>query len=167
MKLKIKEGFMKKKTKIIILSAMIVLLGVTGYLNVVLNNSLSATTTTTTTSTIFSTYRDNRNTSRDQELIYLDAIIDSTSSSEEVVATAQTKKLNLISQIETELVAEGLIKASGFDDCVVSVAESGNVNVAVKTDSDELSVEDCATITSIIKEQFNVSAKNVVIIPVV
>ena len=44
---------MKKRTKIIILSAMVLLLGLTAYLNVVLNNSVSdpGAPTTTTTST--------------------------------------------------------------------------------------------------------------------
>ncbi len=159
---------MKKRTKIIILSLMIVLLGVTGYLNIVLNNSLSSSTTqtsTTTTTTIFSTYRTNREYSRDQELLYYDAMIESASSSEEVVATAQQAKLDLIALIDKELVAEGLIKASGFSDCVVSKSDSGNINVVLKA-SEELSVSERVTIATIIKEQFNVTAKNIIIIPV-
>ena len=68
---------MKKRTKIIILSVMVVLLGVTGYLNIVLNNSISPTTTTTTTS-YFVSYRNERETNRDQQMLYLDAIISDT-----------------------------------------------------------------------------------------
>ena len=42
---------MKKRTKIIILSVMVLLLGVTGYLNVALNKSLTNNAQETTTTT--------------------------------------------------------------------------------------------------------------------
>ena len=59
---------LKKKTKIFILIAMVLLLGVTGYLNVALNNN--ATTPTSgaiTTANYFDTYRTDRQSTRDQE----------------------------------------------------------------------------------------------------
>ena len=70
---------MKKRTKIIILSLMVVLLGVTGYLNIVLNNSVKNTNTNVTTLSYFASYRNDRSSTRDQEILYYDAIIDSTS----------------------------------------------------------------------------------------
>ena len=101
---------MKKRTKIIILSFMVVLLGVTGYLNIVLNNSTKQTSTTVTTTSYFTSYRNDRSSTRDQEILYYDAIIDSDSSSEEAVKSAQNAKLALISTMEKELAVEGLIK---------------------------------------------------------
>ena len=100
---------MKKRTKIIILSLMIVLLGVTGYLNIVLNNSITEPTNTTTTTSYFVSYRNDRETSRDQQILYYDAIIDNESSSEEAVQNAENAKLELIAQMEKELdeIAEG------------------------------------------------------------
>ena len=41
---------LKKKTKIIILVAMVLLLGVTGYLNIALNNRVTSTSTSAVTS---------------------------------------------------------------------------------------------------------------------
>ena len=63
---------MKKRTKILILVAMVLLLGVTGYLNIVLNSATNETEpTVTTTASYFETYRSDRETTRDQELFKL------------------------------------------------------------------------------------------------
>ena len=52
---------MKKRTKIIIIAVMVLLLGVTGYLNVMLNKSVSNNNNdTVTTSSYFQTYRTDR-----------------------------------------------------------------------------------------------------------
>ena len=122
---------MKKRTKIIILTAMVLLLGVTGYLNIVLNNSIKQTSTTTEAASYFSSFRNDRASTRDQELLYYDAIINGESSTESAVAAAQQAKLDLIDLMDKELVVEGLIKAQGFEDCVVVVTDS-KVNVVVK-----------------------------------
>ena len=71
---------MKKRTKIIILSVMVLLLGVTGYLNVMLNSSIkngtTTTTTTTTTASYFASYRQDRESNRERELAYYQAIVE-------------------------------------------------------------------------------------------
>lgn len=153
---------MKKRTKIIILSLMIVLLGVTGYLNIALNNSAKQTSTTTTTTSYFTSYRNDRSSTRDQEILYYDAIIDSASSTETAIAAAQEAKLSLISTMEKELAVEGLIKAQGFTDCVIAISGS-KVNVVVQCKS--LSENEVAQITTIVKEQLGTELKNIVIIP--
>ena len=156
---------MKKRTKIIILSAMVLLLGVTGYLNVVLNNSVSntSTTNTVTTASYFQTYRTDRESTRDQEMLYYDAIISSESSTSSAIANAEEAKLTLIGQMEKELVVEGLIKAKGFDDCVVTISDS-NVNAVVKTK--ELSSNEVAQIVAVIQSQLSIGIENIKIIPV-
>ena len=151
---------MKKRTKIIILSLMIVLLGVTGYLNIVLNNSITEPTTTTTTS-LFVSYRNDRETSRDQQILYYDAIIDNENSTEEAKKTAENAKLDLIGQMEKELTVEGLIKALGFTDCIISIKDK----VSVVVDSATLTKEEVAQITTTVKEQLGVAEKNIVVIP--
>ena len=156
---------MKKRTKIIILSAMVLLIGVTGYLNVVLNNSVSntSTTNTVTTASYFQTYRTDRESTRDQEMLYYDAIISSESSTSSAIANAEEAKLTLIGQMEKELVVEGLIKAKGFDDCVVTISDS-NVNAVVKTK--ELSSNEVAQIVAVIQSQLSIGIENIKIIPV-
>ena len=153
---------MKKKTKIIVLSLMVVLLGVTGYLNIVLNNQAKQTPTTTTTTSYFTSYRNDRTSTRDQEILYYDAIIDGQDSTAEAVAAAQDAKMSLISTMEKELAVEGLIKFQGFSDCVISINDS-KVSVVVKCAS--LTENEVAQISPIVKEQLGTELKNIVIIP--
>ena len=156
---------MKKRTKIIIITAMVLLLGVTGYLNVMLNNSVSNNgDDVQTTSSYFQTYRADREPPRDQEMLYYDAIISSDSSSEEAIKNAENAKLALVDQMEQELVIEGLIKAKGFEDCVVTILDE-NINAVVKAES--LTAAQAAQITSIIQTQLSITGiKNIKIIPV-
>ena len=156
---------MKKRTKMIIIAAMVLLLGVTGYLNIMLNNSVSEKPfeQATATATYFTTYRATRESTRDQELLYYDAIISNEASSSEAISNAENLKLSLISQMENELVIEGLIKAKGFDDCIVSILDE-NVNAVVK--AKELTSSEVAQILSVIQSQLSISLENVTIIPV-
>ncbi len=153
---------MKKRTKIIILSLMIVLLGVTGYLNIALNNSAKQTSTTVTTTSYFTSYRNDRESTRDQEILYYDAIIDSASSTEAAIEAAQEAKLDLIATMEKELAIEGLIKAQGFSDCVISISGS-KINVVVQCKT--LTENEVAQISTIVMEQLGTELKNIVIIP--
>ena len=153
---------MKKKTKIIILSFMIVLLGATGYLNIVLNNSVKETNTEVATASYFTSYRNDRESTRDQEILYYDAIIDSPSSTEAAILAAEQAKMELVSLMEKELAVEGLIKAQGFEDCVIAISNE-KVNVVVKGSS--LTENEVAQISTIVKEQLDTQLKNIVIIP--
>lgn len=154
---------MKKRTKIIILSAMILLLGVTAYLNVVLNSSIYNDNTVVETSSYFQTYRSDRESTRDQEMLYYDAIIASDSSTEEAIKNAEEARLELVSQMEKELVVEGLIKSKGFEDCIVTISDS-NVNAVVKASS--LTSEQVAQIVSVIQTELSTNLANIKIIPV-
>lgn len=157
---------LKKRTKIFILVAMVALLGVTGYLNIALNNNVTATTKTSatvTTMNYFDTYREDRQSTRNQELLYYDAIINSESSTAEAKANAEAKKMDIVNQMESELVMEGLIKAKGFEDAIVTNS-ANNVNVIVKCANLESS--QVAQIVSIVKEQTSKSLENIKIIPV-
>jgi len=156
------EVIMKKRTKILILSLMIVLLGVTGYLNIVLNNSVQDINTSTEAASYFTSYRNDRSSTRDQEILYYDAIIDSDSSSEAAIASAESAKLSLIAKMEKELAVEGLIKAQGFSDCVIAISDE-KVNVVVKSAS--ITEYEAAQISTIVKEQLGTELKNIVIIP--
>lgn len=153
---------MKKRTKIVILSLMVVLLGVTGYLNIVLNNSIQGASTDVTTLSYFASYRNDRSSTRDQEILYYDAIIDSTSSTETAIQAAEQAKLDLIETMEKELAVEGLIKAQGFSDCVIAISDT-KVNVVVKGST--LTENEVAQISTIVKEQLGTELKNIVIIP--
>lgn len=154
---------MKKRTKIIILSAMILLLGVTAYLNIALNNSINNSDPVTETANYFQTYRTDRESMRDQEMLYYDSIIASDTSTEEAISNAEEARLSLVAQMEKELVVEGLIKAKGFEDCVITISDN-NVNAVVKATS--LTSDQVAQIVSIIQTELKTNIANIKIIPV-
>ena len=156
---------MSKKKKIIILATMFVLLVVTGYLNIALNEGAAtiANSDNVVTGNFFTTYRMDRQSTRDQEIAYYDAIITSATSSAEAKLNAEQKKQNLVNAMEMELVTEGLIKARGFEDVIVTNSNSC-VNVIVK--AMELSSNEVAQIVSIVQEQSNIGLENIKIIPV-
>ncbi len=156
---------LSKKKKIVILTVMIALLLVTGFVNVALNSSLSGgathTSTTTTTANFYTNYRTEREATRTQEIQFYDSIIASATSSEDAKLEAEENKLTLIAQMEKELVTEGIIRGKGFEDAIVT-SSSANVNVFVK--SAELTSNEVAQITSIVTEQLGVEIDKIVII---
>lgn len=156
---------LSKKKKIIILSVMVALLLITGYVNVALNSSLSGTvtqTSTTTTANFYTTYRNEREATRTQEIQFYDSIIASATSSDSAKQEAENNKIALISQMEKELVTEGIIRGKGFSDAIVTTSSS-NVNVFVQ--SAELTSTEVAQITSVVTEQLGVEIDKIIIIP--
>ncbi len=157
---------LSKKKKIFIVAGFCFLLVLTGVLNLVLNNKVvkqANSNNTVTTGNFFSTYRTDRTGTRNEEVMYLDAIIASSSASAESKSAAEAKKAELISMMEMELSLEGLIKAKGFEDVVVSTSAS-NINVIVK--SAELQETEVAQIVDIIENQTNYGLDNIKIFPV-
>ena len=157
---------LSKKKKIIILSAMVALLLVTGYVNVALNSSLTSnathTASTTTSANFYTNYRNEREATRTQEIQFYDSIIASATSSDSAKEEAEANKLAIITQMEKELVTEGIIRGKGFEDAIVT-SSSSNVNVFVK--SAELTSVEVAQITSVVTEQLNVEIDKIIIIP--
>ena len=152
-----------KRKKIIVLSVMVLLLVVTGFLNLTLNNPIDDTSGRTTTGNFFTNFRADRQATRAQEFLYLDTIIASTTSSSEAKAVAENKKVELVQLMELELVLEGLIKSKGFEDAIVSMT-STNVNVIVK--DAELVASEVAQIVQIVQESTGKSLDNIKVIPV-
>lgn len=158
---------LKKKTKIIILSVMVLLLGVTGYLNITLNNKVVSTSSNVTSSSAynyFESYRTDRATSRDQQILYYDAILDDQTSSESEKAEAQNKKMALIADMENELALEYLIKGLGFKDAIVTTSNN-YINVLVN--SGELTSAEVAKIVTVVTEQTDYGLSSIKVIPVV
>jgi len=158
---------LSKKKKIFILAGMVVLLVVTGYINVLLSNRAKASGGTgggeVQTGNFFTTYRADRQTTRDQTMAYLTAIIDSTTSSEEARAQAEAQKLQLTQVMTLELALEAIIMSKGFDDCIVS-AGTENINVIVK--KAELTEDEATRILAAVVSESGREARYVKIIPV-
>lgn len=158
---------MTKKKKIIVLSCMIALLAVTAVFNFILTTGTieADESLIVSSANYFSQYRTERLTTRNEELLQLDAIIASAEDNSEEKAEALAMKIELTSMTEKELLLESLIKAYGFEDAVVVIGlESQNVNVITKSPS--LSTDDAILIYSIVSEEANISPENVKIIPI-
>ena len=158
---------MSKKRKIIVLSCMIALLAITAVFNFVLTTGTIDVDQSMTVSSAnyFAQYRSERITTRNEELLQLDAIIASEEENSEEKSDALAMKIELTELTEKELLLESLIKAYGFEDAVVVIGlESKNVNVIAKSPS--LSTDDAILIYSIVQEEANVSPENVKIIPI-
>ena len=123
-----------KKSKIFVLVGMIALLVLTGVLNIYLNKSA-----------------EKANAGTDE------------SSSAEAIEKAENDKLALTAAMDTELVLEGLIKAVGFDDAVVT-STTENINIIIKSPS--LTSEQVAKVLEIVTSETGKSAASVRIIPV-
>ena len=156
-----------KKKKIIVLVSMVALLVLTGFLNLTLNKQTISTTSTTeqtiSAQSFFESYRVDRNTSREQQVLYYKAILESENSTEDAKKEAEASLSSLAAKQEQELVLEGYILAKGFNDAVVSFTDN-YVNVMVK--SSELSEAEVAQIVEVVQEQTSKSIDNIKIIPV-
>lgn len=158
---------MTKRKKIVILSCMIALLAVTAVCNFVLTSSSinSSEVSLVTNANYFTQYRNERLTTRNEEIMQLDSIISASAPSSTEYSDALNLKMQLTEITEKELLLESLIKAYGFEDAVVVIGlDSNNVNVIAK-DAD-LSSDDAILIYSIIAEENVASPENVKIIPI-
>lgn len=158
---------MSKKRKIVVLSCMIALLAVTAVFNFILTTGTvdENQTIVVSSANYFSQYRTERLTTRNEELLQLDAIIDAADTNSVERAEALAMKIELTEITEKELLLENLIKAYGFEDVVVVIGlDSENVNVIAK--SQELTTDDAILIYSIVSEEAGASPENVKIIPI-
>lgn len=160
-----REGkpMLSKKKKIFILVSMVLLLVVTGYLNVALNNSDSELDVTTSSANFFTSCREDKLATRNYQIEIYDSII-ATSTDATEVANAKAEKARIASNMETELALETLIAATGYEDVIVT-STNDNMNVFVKT-STGLNSNEVAKILSLLTRETNVLATNVKIIPV-
>ena len=80
------------------------------------------------------------------------------------INSAKAERAKIAARMESELVLEGLIAASGYDDVIVTTTDD-STNVFVKT-SAGLNSDEVASILSILTSETGVVASNVKIIPV-
>ncbi|MBE5748211.1 MAG: SpoIIIAH-like family protein [Clostridiales bacterium] len=155
---------MSKRKKVLILSIMVLVLAVAVVLNFTLLGEEQTDDASTATASFFTTYRETRQSERNQEILYLDSVI--AMEGEEFVDARQTavnQKLKLVEIMEKELLLESLLKAKGYEDVIVSVGlTNDNINVVVK--ADEITREDTAKIYSTIKNETNTSSDMVKIL---
>lgn len=164
-KAKVRKKMSSKFKKVLVLSCFCGLLLVTGAVNIVVNNlaSQQASAEVSATANFFTNYRTDRADTRNQEKLYLDAIISSEATSAEAKANAEAERLELVSNMEVTMRLENLILAKGFEDVAVSTA-SGNISVMVK--SEGLSSAEVAQIVDVVINNSDYSYDSIKIIEV-
>ena len=159
---------MKKSKKIVIICTMVALLVATTALNIILNDkankasAVSGDNTDTVAVSHFDSYRADRTSSRNEQMLLLDGMIASETTDAVSKESAEALKLGLIETMESELVLEGLIKAQGFSDAVISMNDN-SINVVVN--SSELSSEQVAKILSVVVSETEYTPDQVVVYP--
>ena len=151
---------MSNKKKIVVMSALVLLLAVTAVFNFVLanTNALASAEGGVTTAT-------ERTTTRSEELVQLDSVIALYQAGDEKYEEATKMKMDIVSAMEKELVLENMVKSLGFSDAVVSVSsDSENVNVFIN--SSELTYDTALSIYNMLKNETGAVAGNIIIMPV-
>lgn len=157
---KVHKKLSGKAKKVIILGVFSLLLLVTGGVNIYLNNRATsqANANIQTSANFFNNYRTDRKSTRDQEKLYLDAIIASETTSAEAKANAEAERLKLITNMDSIMNIENLIKAKGFSDVIVS-ATANTINVIVETGG--LTNAEVAQIVDVVKNNSDYSIDSI------
>ena len=158
---------MSNKKKIIVMSSLVLLLAVTAIFNFVFANASTqaAAEGGVTTANYFTTYRAERTTTRNEEIVQLDSVIALYEAGDEKYEEATAMKMELVAAMEKELVLENMVKSLGFSDAVVSVSsDSDNVNVFIN--SAELNYDTALSIYNMMKNETGIVAGNIIIMPV-
>lgn len=160
----------KISRKTMVISLMVVLLLVTGLLNwkyISADNTPSEDVLNETvqgeveTANFFTTYKSERLSNREEEMIYLDSVIANASTDTQTINEAQQMKMEIISNMELESTLEGLLVAKGFEDAIVTFG-STSVNIVVK--DNELTQAKVAQILDIVTTETEYTAGEVKVI---
>ena len=167
---------MKRNSKIVLCCVLVAAIVVAGYVNFKMNNegayevfnneteetADAENTENTDTADVFAQYRTDREDTRTQEVAYLDSVINSGEVDEQVVTEAMNQKIAITQAMETELILEGLIKGSGYNDAIVTC---GDETVSVVLAENSITDEQAVQILEIVKSETGKSAQNIKIIP--
>lgn len=158
--------FVKKRKKLFIICGFCMLLVLAGVLNIFLNGNVATDEVsggTVTTTSFFATYKADRQSTQEQEKLYLEAIINNQNSSSEAKANAEAELLSMAKYMNLQTKLEGLISAKGFSEVVVSASEN---NVSVIVESAELTNNEVAQIVEVVQTNSDYGIENIKIIPV-
>ena len=142
---------------------MVLLLVITGGLNIMMSSDdNNLPTTSTITASFLSTYRSNKIATRNSMLEYYDSIIASATTKAQIEET-NNLKIDLTKRMEKETILESMVMASGYEDAVVTIADE-NTTVMVKADA--LTSDDVSKILTILVNETNIDATNVKVMSV-
>lgn len=173
------------KRKEVVAAALVVLIGVAGYLNWSYQDTVrvsdgeeyiatgkrlgeaqlvsSNETVTDTNGDYFSQARQNRETAREKSLDILNQTATNQAFDENTRKKAQEEIMELAEDVQREATVENLIKAKGYVDVSVYL-DDDKVEIVVKKDG--FTDQDAAKISAVAVEQMDISPNAVKIIPV-
>ncbi len=108
----------------------------------------------------FAQARIDRMNSRDEAVETLKNIMSGGDSTEEEKKVAEEDAAAMTNLMASETKIESLVKAAGFEDCVVYL-DGDNANIVVKTDSDGLIASEAAQIKDILLSEVSVANENI------
>lgn len=108
----------------------------------------------------FTQARIDKMTARDEAAETLKNIMGGGDSTDEEKEVATEDAAAMTGLIESENKIESLVKAAGFEDCVVYL-DGENANIVVKTDADGLVASEAAQIKDILLSEVSVSNENI------
>ncbi len=157
---------MSNTKKIALMSTLVLLLAVTAVFNFVLAGTRGPAVSGGASVSVnyFTTFRDERESTRNEEFVQLDAVISAYAKDSAEYAEAVSRKQELVEIMEDELVLESIIKALGFSDAGVVIGERGNINVFIN--SSELTTETVTKVFYAIEVEHNIRNGNIIIMPV-
>ncbi len=129
----------------------------------ILGEAQYVSSTVTNTSEYFTNSRLTRSQSKVEAIDLLTAVVSNESSSAASIEKANAEIAAIAAETELEGTVESLIKAKGFEDCVVFIS-SDLVNVIVQTEG--LTKEQAAQINEIVVSQTGISASKIKIVEV-
>ncbi len=157
-----------KNKKALLLTGLFLAVIAVGYANYAITNKntdgkpASGDESETPGEDVFSVFKAEREEAREQEIKYIDSVVQSAEADEATKAAAEAQKLELVAVMEAELLSEGLIKTKLGVQAVVAISE-GAVNVVV--DKSELTEDEVTQIAEIIKTQTEATIENIKIMP--
>ncbi len=160
---------MSKRKKIVIIASFCLLLLLTGTLNVLLNNYVSANADKDLSDTVnagnfYSNYRERLDTLRQDELLGLNAIINDATTSADAKAVAEKSRQEILSNSTLEQTIATLIVGKGFEN--VLVIASGNM-ITVMVKAEVLTDEEVAQIVDVVQVQTGFDIENIEIHPII
>ncbi len=181
------KKFLGKKT--VLLGTLVLALGVAIYLNYfftegptgIIDNSntqterpnddktlgeainVNGTTDAPTAAEYFEQARGSREAAREEALETVKELLNDVKVTNEQKQTATAEVIAITKAIEQESDIESLIKAKGFADCVVYIADD---SCSVVVQSDSLTVQDTAKISQVVTSQADIPAQNINIVTV-
>lgn len=158
---------MSNTKKIALMSTLVLLLAVTAVFNFVLAGTRSATVDASNSTPVnfFTAHRAERSSTRSEEFVQLDGIIEAYATDSQEYTEAVAAKQKMVKIMEDELVIETMIRSLGFSDAVVAIgSDSDNINIFIN--SSELNADTVMKIFSIFEDEKGIRNGNIIIMPI-